>query len=265
MLDSYFDQCTGLRQLGLDSMPRVLTMVGLGHPRIELPLLWSLCTSLDGLGHRIIVLDGTSAETRRNPGFQDLIEHETGLDASCSASRSWSVLPSAMGLHNLMRTNRPDEAPFARLATLLAGFDLVLVYAKAEQLAPMIRGSTTRPLFVATPEPASVMATYQALKKLALEASFLPTVAAFSGELPPEGPDQSQSMLESLRKCVRTYLGCHIDGIAIAASATATAHARDVRQLALRMLENAIPFGRPAASGYASLDTRSSELTMRSL
>jgi hypothetical protein len=51
MLDSSTSQGAGLQKIGLHAAPCVIAMASHGNQQGELPLLWSLCSTLVDLGY----------------------------------------------------------------------------------------------------------------------------------------------------------------------------------------------------------------------
>ena len=69
MLDLCADQGVGLRRIAMNSCAKAIAVASHGSQNGELPLLWSLCTTLVELGHTVTVLDGTMEEQPNEPGL----------------------------------------------------------------------------------------------------------------------------------------------------------------------------------------------------
>ena len=74
MLDVCVDQGVGLRHLGMNSSTLVMAVTSHCDHENELPLLWSLCSTLVAFGFAVTVLDGTVDEQIGEPGLIQLLD-----------------------------------------------------------------------------------------------------------------------------------------------------------------------------------------------
>ena len=70
MLEMCVNQGAGLRGIAKQAVPRVIAMASHGDQEGELPLLWSLCSTLVDFGYPVAVLDATTFESANNPGLE---------------------------------------------------------------------------------------------------------------------------------------------------------------------------------------------------
>ncbi len=242
MLESSLDQGIGLRYLGDDASPRLVTMVYQGNRAAELPLLWQLCEAMEGSGYPVAVLDATAMESAATPGLQGMIDTVRWQESPTSqvASASFTVLPAAQGLSGLMRTAGRQEA-LHRIGDLFANHGVVVIYASSEMLTRLMGNSAARPLLTVAQGKDEMVTAYGNLKQLVVQARLLPTVVTLTDG---SGRDHMPfgQIRQRLAHCARTYLGFQLDilnGPAAAEEGSNDVHP-DARALALRLLENAV-------------------------
>ncbi|GAB4398272.1 MAG: hypothetical protein OHK0048_09410 [Rhodoferax sp.] len=238
MLDWALNQAAGLQALGLEAVPRLVSVASHGDQRLELPLLWALCRNWIDQGHTVLVLDGHSTESADNPGLLQKLQQgglgpdEDGLDGS------WKIMPAASGLAALDTPNFiAIDTPQRQLASLFAHFGVVVVYAPASVLAALLRGTEAQPLVVVPPLHEGVLTAYRALKQLRLDGQLQATVTQIV--LPELGtPSMTQTApMEQLKACARNFLGLELKPIRLRAGTTAP---EALTTLALQLLENAV-------------------------
>ncbi|GAB4217636.1 MAG: hypothetical protein Fur007_20260 [Rhodoferax sp.] len=238
MLDMGLNQAAGLQALGLQSLPRLVSVASHGDQRLELPLLWALCRTWVDQGQAVLVLDGHSAESAHNPGLQQALDHGgLGLDEDADAG-IWQIMPAAHGLSAL---GTPDfEAygdPLRCLAERFGSYGVVLVYAPVRTLLPLLKGSGAKPLLVVPPLHASALTAYRALKQLLVEGQLQPSVANIALPHPTSTAMTLPEPIQQLQACARTFLGYAVRPVRLTAS---TAAQEELTVLALQLLENAV-------------------------
>ncbi|NDP39589.1 MAG: hypothetical protein GZ093_12695 [Rhodoferax sp.] len=244
MLDMDVNQGAGLQRMALQSAPRVVAVASHGQQQGELPLLWSLCTTLVDLGHSVAVLDATTIESADNPGLAHMLDdaHLQGDDSS--APLSWSVIPAALGLAQLCQPMARPGGSLAPLSELFQRYGIVVIYAQAGLLADLLPDSGIEPLLTVAPVKMSAVTAYQALKQLLQSTKLRPTMAAIVGEPPLNNTAASHSPVTNLQHCALTFLGYRLDALAVRALQPQERRSDDMCRLALRLLENAMPLHR---------------------
>lgn len=214
-----------------------------GH---SLELLWSLCTHWQRLGYPPVVLDGTASESAASPGLIDLLEHCLPMEAprtEHAGEHSLAVLPAARGLAALAEPMPAGTAPLHRLQPLLRRYAVVVLYAPIPLLASSLMAETSAPPLLLLEEgPGAVMATYAALKRLAMHAGLNGTVLRLAyGQ---HGRASAHQQLRTLCECAAQHLGRTPRTLALDPQ-----HPADLQRLALELLENAetLPAGAPPA------------------
>lgn len=254
MLETGVDQSEGLRHW----MPQaaatgvqLMAMVSRGEAKTEQPLLWQICTALQGLGHSVAVLDGTTAESDANPGLQNLLERAHWLE-TVHGDASWQIVPAKVGLARLAglvsqdaeRTeDMEDDMPLGPLAHLFKNLSVVLVYARADVLISLLPGTPVRPLLAIAPSKNSIVNGYQILKRLQQQAGLMPTlVSLVTG---PQKAAETRATIagHSLRRCVETHLGCETEVLNVRSFAQQDQPSADMPRLVLRLLESAAALG----------------------
>lgn len=249
MLDTALTQGAGLQLLAQQSTPRILAMASHGNQQGELPLLWSLCTTLVDLGYSVMVLDAHTQESADNPGLIQLLEDRCWPSEVIRESDTWSVMPAARGLAWLGAPKPPQHAPLAPLTGLLDQFGVILLYARADLLGRLLTGSGIEPLLSVSPLKMSSITAYQAIKQMLLNAGLRSTVANIA--MDPVAPSgvRGPSPANKLQECAMEFLGCKIDALTIRAGQSEDKIADDIHRLTLRLLEKAVPLRRTYAEG----------------
>lgn len=250
MLESCMSQGAGLQRLSLRApATRVVAMASHGNQDGELPLLWSLCSTLTNFGYPVAVLDATTAESADNPGLEQLLDGACRRGDAPGQSLAWAVIPAALGLQNLCARPAADHPRLDPVNALLQGFGVIVMYARADLLTRLLPDSGIAPLLTVSSLNASPVTAYQALKHMLLNAGLRPTIASvvrapFSAtamaNLPP---------VRNLQECAMKFLGYRPDSFAINAPRSHDHAADDMYRLALRLLENAMPLHRHPSLG----------------
>lgn len=244
MLDLCVHQGAGLQSIALQTVPRVMAMASHGNQQGELPLLWSLCSTLVGFGFPVAVLDATTAESAANPGLAQVLEDACWRGDEPNEPLSWSVIPAALGLQQLCSQVSERAQPLDPLGGLFQSFGVIVIYARAEVLTRLLPQSGIEPLLTVSPVKMSAVTAYQALKQMLLNAKLRPTIAAIVGEPGSNTPATRPSPVKNLQKCAMTFLDYRLDSLAVRALAPQECAPDDMHRLALRLLENAMPLHR---------------------
>jgi hypothetical protein len=117
---------------------RVLAVLHSARAAAEQAVLWPLCAQLQRLGQKVLVLDGSQAESFHTPGLAQLLaqhawQAQAGLRASVGDAQSVASLPARQGLKQLKAS--ADEMGLDMLTALQAyvrGYTTVIIYASSE-------------------------------------------------------------------------------------------------------------------------------------
>ena len=243
MLESFADQGESLRHSAPPASLRLVTLVSQGDSATELPLLWQLCLALHGFGYPPVVLDATSLESQQHPGLQDLLGHAHWTQPDTSDALGWQVMPAASGLRTLARARTADQMPLQPLAPLFRDYSVIVLYARAELLIPLLRDSGAQPVLAVTPSRSGVLQGYRTLKQLALQARLVPTLVAPVASALKNAESLAKSAAKKLQNCAMTYLGCNADMMTVRSDGPPGHRTDDAQRLALRLLESAIGIG----------------------
>lgn len=242
MHESPVNQAAGLQGWIQPSGPRMMAMVSHGDEKAELPLLWRLCWTLADLGYPVTVLDATTFESVNNPGLDQLLENplwhsNTHLDAP-----AWTVIPSGKAIQDISSTPLQKAQILRRLGHLFPQGSVVILYSRAEWLVPLIGDSETSPLLAVSPVKASLLSSYQALKRLLINGKLEPTIVNLtpSKQGDDSGITGSGASASNLIECARNFLGYTVKAINIPASCGEEHSSRAVQSLALRLMESAV-------------------------
>ncbi len=235
MLDAFLDQGAGLRQAGPSTSPRLITLVSQGDATHEQPLLWQLCEALHGYGYPPVVLDGTSRETADRPGLADLMQHTPWGALGATDSTEWAVMPAAAGLRALAHAPQP---PLDSLTSVFRHSGVLVLYARAPLLIPVLRGSGAQPVLAVTPGRSALMQGYRTLKQFREQARLAPTLVSLVLSSFRNADQLARTTGRTLQKCALTHLGCETDMITVRSEPRSGHLSDDVHRLALRLLEN---------------------------
>lgn len=249
MLDTCVNQGAGLRSIASQAAPRVIAMASHGNQQGELPLLWSLCSTLVELGYPVAVLDATTTESTENPGLEQLLADVYWRGDARDEPLSWSVVPAALGLERLCTQKGQRGLPLDPLGGLFQNFGVVVIYAGAEVLTQLLPDSGIEPLLTVSPVKMSPVTAYQALKQMLLKAKLRPTMASIVGEPFSNTTMAKPSPIKNLQECAMTFLGYRLDSLAVRALQPGERRSDDMSRLALRLLENAMPLHRNLFGG----------------
>lgn len=241
MLDMCANQGAGLRGIAAPAAPRVIAMASHGDQQGELPLLWSLCSTLVDFGYPVAVLDATTFESTDNPGLAQLMDDSYWPgDLRCEAL-SWSVIPAARGLQRLGVRPNSSGLPLDPLNGLFQSFGVIVIYASAEVLSRVLPNSGIEPLLTVSTAKMSPVTAYQALKQMLLNAKLRPTIASLVQDPVSKNAPSRSTPVENLQKCAMTFLGYRLDSLVVRAGQPQDRPSEDMHRLALRLLEKAMP------------------------
>lgn len=241
MLETCINQGAGLRGIAKQTAPRVIAMASHGDQQGELPLLWSLCSTLVEFGYPVAVLDATTVESDDNPGLAQLMDDVYWPGDLTSEALSWSVVPAARGLQRLGARGSAGGLPLDPLSGLFQSFGVIVIYARADVLTLVLPDSGIEPLLTVSPAKMSPVTAYQALKQMLLDAKLKPTIASIVPEPLSKAGVTRYSPVENLQKCAMTFLGYRLDSLLIRTAQAQDRPSDDMHRLALRLLENAMP------------------------
>nr|WP_315466357.1 hypothetical protein [uncultured Rhodoferax sp.] len=229
-------QAAGLIDLARPPTPKFLAMVSHGDEQAELPLLLRICATLAGFGYNVTVLDGSVLETEENPGLEQLLNF-TFAAPSHGDTPGWSILPACLGLQSLCAAKRPGAPGIAECGTFFHHESIVIAYANAHSLTPLVMGSQVRPLLAMSAAKASLLTSYLALKRLLLKAKVEPTIV----NIVDPSHTARTSTLTSLSDCARHFLNYEVSPLNIDAPVGDDLPSPSIERLSLGLLESAMP------------------------
>lgn len=240
MHDMPLNQAVGLVGLGAAESPQLLAVVSHGDPRTELPLLWQLSTALSQLGYGVTVLDATIGESTHNPGLQQLLDYQFGHGPVAADGPEWNVLPAAQGIHTLCNLVAKPAQRLQRLGDVFQTNGVVVLYASVEPLSKLLARSELRPLLSISGEKNALMTTYLALKRLLRNARLEPTILNMMAD-GTEIQSGVGGVAKALSECAKNFLDYSVQAIRIDPAQPEAQLDADMRRLAARLLENALP------------------------
>lgn len=253
MHDAPLNQAVGLLGLAEPVAPQLLAVVAHGDARSEQPLLWQLSSALCELGYSVCVLDATMPESDDNPGLQQWLDFPFGHSPVAPQGPSWNVLPAATGLQSLSALGAKPQRSLQRLGQAFQNHGVVLVYADVDTLVRLLSDTDLRPLLSVSSEKSALLSSYLALKRLLRKGRLEPTILNMMQD-DTQGSAGSLGVAGALRECARNFLAYEVHPIHIDPMQTETLFDADMRRLATRLLEHALPLtlGAPsAAAGFA--------------
>jgi hypothetical protein len=257
MHDAPLNQAAGLLGLAAPLAPQLLAVVCHGDARTEQPLLWQLSSALAGLGYAVTVLDATVTESADNPGLQQLLDYQFGQSAVADDGPAWNVLPAAAGLQTLCALGNVPAHSLQRLGEALQSNGVVVLYAGVDAMVRLLADSDMRPLLSVSCEKSSLLTSYLALKRLLRKARLEPTILNMMEGSRKQGAEAE--MAHSLSECARNFLAYEVNTIQIDPSQPELQLSAEMRRLATRLLENALPLNNDtpeagfSASGFREL------------
>lgn len=264
MPDPTANQARGLLGLTGSTGPQLTAMVSHGDDKSELPLLWQLCSSMVDLGYTVTVLDGTKTETDNNPGLMQLLDFRFGAGIDEAEGPGWNIVPAAQGLQSLLELSSKPGLELQRLGDIFAAGSVVVLYTGVAQLVKLLAGSTVRPLLTVSTDKNALVTSYLALKRLLLRGGLEPTILNMMQGPRSGRPGMPGNVANNLSECARNFLGYELNAIPINAPLDTPEVSAQMRRLALRLLENALPLERSSMARSVHAYRASTGLISRS-
>lgn len=233
-------QASGLSSLLRQHGARLAAMVNHGNEGYELPLLWRLCLTWVELGYSVTVLDAGTHESAENPGLDQLLDFPSTALAPHQDGTVWNVIPSAIGLQALLSSQKRQIPIEQQLGGLFADDGIVVVYGNASMLTQLLADQTLQPLLVVSTARASLLTSYQALKRLLRVPGLTPLVIDES-MVPSSDTARRPSAAETLADCARNFLSLELPLVHLQIPGGGADNTTQHQRLALRVLENALP------------------------
>jgi hypothetical protein len=248
MLEQASHQAQGLQSLTPTVGPRLISVVSHGDERAELPLLWRICQALTQAGHTVTVLDASTCETQDNPGLAQRLDDPYGYESEKSDGPAWTIVPSRIGVQNLVETPGKQSSPLKQLGKSFPHEGLLILYSNAEWLVSLMGNTSAEPLLAMSTMKSSLMTSYLALKRLLKKGSLEPVVVHW-------GSHQRPSAV-CLGDCAKNFLDYEVKSIRLDAAADDAPPSDAVRSLAMRLIENAVPLMNADQGAFGDLTPR---------
>ncbi len=244
MHESPINQASGLLGLSRPSAPRMMAMVGHGDPKAELPLLWRLCWTLSDMGYPVTVLDATTFETDATPGLAHRMGEPYWHGGTAADAPAWDIIPAGRAIQAMCGVPSPQPHCHDVLGQLFPRETIVILYSRVEWLIPLLGGCGATPLLAVSPNRASLLSSYQALKRLLINGKLRPTIASMEPQSRDEADFTSEEAgVASLGECAKNFLGYEVNSVHIAANGDSPHNNADMQRLALRLVESAVLLG----------------------
>lgn len=244
MLEAPPNQAAGLLDFAVPQTPRLTAMVSHGDENAELPLLLRVCAALVGFGYMVTVLDGSVLETQENPGLDQLLNFALPSRDHGDAP-GWNIMPAGLGLQSLSAAHEHGGPSIADCGSFFPHESIVIIYASAQSLTPLLQGSNVRPLLPVSGAKTSLLTSYLALKRLLLKAKVQPTVVNVVGGEQPALPGPAS--WTSLSDCAKFFLNYEVTPLQIPLPTGNERYNAGISRLSLGLLETAMPL----ESGWA--------------
>jgi hypothetical protein len=246
MHDLPMNQAVGLLGLAAPEAPQLLAVVAHGDVRSEQPLLWQLSNALTELGYGVTVLDATVNESDCNPGLQQLLDYEFGHANAEDEGPAWNVLPAALGLQSLCALGTRPVHSLQRLGQTFQSNGVIVLYAGVDYLVKLLPDCDIRPLLSVSNGKSSLLTSYLALKRLLRKARLEPTILNMMEQVKEGQKGAAAGVAHALSECAKTFLAYEVNAIRIDPSQAESQFNAEMRQLATRLLENALELKSPA-------------------
>lgn len=218
MFEAGTDQASGLRLDPVAFGPALMPVASPSQPARAYELLCHLALQLKAIGRLPVILDGNVMETTVSRRSVDLspngLQHAL-LGGGVSGlghpgdGHEWLVMPSAMGLRALQQTALTAGGAMA-LSRLLAPFapgSLLLLFAPAHELAPLLSGLGIRVMVPVLPFPQASIDAYGAVKQVHM-AGALPVLAPMAS---PDADGSLEQVMDSVTDCALRHLGLDME------------------------------------------------------
>lgn len=244
----------------------------------EQSLLWPVCACLQRLGHPVLVLDASQAESGAMPGLSQLLQQSTwqartGLHPDPKRT-SVAVLPARQGLEQLAdQARQAGTTAMDWMQRHVRGYAILMIYADAATLSRILPDEAVSPLMVLPQQGLRMLGRYHQLKQLSVHAGLrcllAPVLGAAAGDdddvacydwrrgqssvlSQAEDDIRHQAQIDALLQCATRHLGHAPEVLPVRAR-----HAPDLQRLALHLLNHAgslLPHGgQTLAAGFAPL------------
>lgn len=239
MLNLGLHQGASLLSYTPQSALRLLASVSQERAPRTVETLWQICASLQAMGYPVVVLDGSTRETKTSPGLSDLLHQAPWQDNNVlhlgQLASSLTVIPAALGFAHLAELSQSrTDCPLQGLLPYFRSYGLMVLHAPVELLVQLLPRSQTSPLVFMQEGASQVLASYQQCKQMALFTGLTCTVAALVRERTSSARRRAFEALRTLQNCADRHLGGQLHTTTIH-----TGHAPDMQRLALQLLENA--------------------------
>lgn len=252
MHDVPLNQAVGLLGLASAQPPQLLAVVAHGDARTEQPMLWQLSSSLAELGYSVSVLDATVSETVDNPGLLQMLDCEFGYGPQDDNGPAWRVLPAAMGLQSLCALGTKTAYSLQRLGQAFQCNEVIVLYAGVDVLVRLLGNTDLRPLLSVSCEKSSLLTTYLALKRMLRKGRLEPIILNMMHD---SGKGSGAAgVAHALRECARNFLAYEVSPIRIDPAQSDAQLDAEMRRLATRLLEHAMPLGNGVSPIGANFD-----------
>ncbi len=249
MHESPVNQAAGLLGLSRSSAPRMMAMVGHGDTKAELPLLWRLCWTLSDMGYPVTVLDATTFETDANPGLAQRLGDTYWHGGTATDAPAWDIIPSGRAIQSMCGNPSPQSYCQEKLGQLFPHEAIVVLYSRVEWLIPLLSGSGVAPLLAVSSNRASLLSSYQALKRLLINGKLQPTIASMEPQSREEAEfTATDAGVTSLAECAKNFLGYEVNADRFGAAGSGLHANTDMQRLALRLIESAVLLGADSTS-----------------
>lgn len=239
MLNLGLHQGASLLSYTPQSALRLLASVSQERAPHAVETLWQVCASLQSMGYPVVVLDGSTHETRESPGLTDLLNpapwHKNETPHWGELASSLTVIPAAQGLAQLgERSHSRHASPLQGLLPYFRSYGLMVLHAPITLLVRLLPRAQTSPLVFMQEGASQVLTSYQQCKQMALFTGLTCTVAALVREHTASARRRALGALRTLQNCADRHLRGPLHTTTIQAG-----HAPDIQRLALQLLENA--------------------------
>ncbi|MBK9238255.1 MAG: hypothetical protein IPO19_20665 [Rhodoferax sp.] len=241
MLEACANQAIGLQAMALQASPRMLALASHGDQASELPLLWSLCSTLAELGYSVLVLDAMHSETAQCPGLEQLIDGGGADRRVLDPLMPWTIVPAAIGLKRLCQATPAAQPSLRDLTGLSQSCSVVILYASASTLVSLLPHSGVTPLLAVSGGKRALVSAYQALKMLLLSGGLRPSIACMLESIESERQELDLALSRNLQDCAMTFLGYPLESVNLGDDLSDESSASTLRALALRLVENGMP------------------------